>query len=255
MRGKAYMAENNYPLAIQDFNQALQLSPGDVDDLRDRGSAYMDHGDDDLAIQDLDQAIATDPKDSGEFNNRGLAYVGEKDYARALQDYDQAISIDPKDSDAYTNRGFDHFFLGQFAAAQSDLAIAVADSPTNRYRVLWLYLAASRAGQNSQADLETNAAKLNLTNWPGPVVQLYLGKITSAEFLTAATISDAKKNREQHCEAYFYLGEQALIAGRRIEARRLFQQSIDTGVTNFDEYDGAQTELKRLPPTTAAGSN
>ena len=189
------------------------------------------------------------------FNNRGLAYVGEKDYARALQDYDQAISIDPKDSDAYTNRGFDHFFLGQFAAAQSDLAIAVADSPTNRYRVLWLYLAASRAGQNAQADLETNAAKLNLTNWPGPVVQLYLGKITSAEFLTAATISDAKKNREQHCEAYFYLGEQALIAGRRIEARRLFQQSIDTGVTNFDEYDGAQTELKRLPPTTAAGSH
>jgi len=32
----------------------------------------------------------------------------------------------------------------------------------------------------------------------------------------------------------------------RTEAVRLFKAAIDTGVTNFIEYKGAQAELKRL---------
>jgi lipoprotein NlpI len=53
-------------------------------------------------------------------------------------------------------------------------------------------------------------------------------------------------DRAQHCEAYFYLGQHALIAGKSDEATRLFQQAVDSGVVTSNEYGGAQAELKRL---------
>jgi lipoprotein NlpI len=65
--------------------------------------------------------------------------------------------------------------------------------------------------------------------------------------LSAATNSDPKKDREQHCVAFFYLAEYALIKGKPDEAKRLFQKAIDTGVTYFAQYTGSQAELKRLP--------
>jgi lipoprotein NlpI len=99
--------------------------------------------------------------------------------------------------------------------------------------------------------LEGNAAQIKLTEWPGPVINLYLGKATAATVLTAAVDSDAKKDQGRHCEAYFYLGEQALIAGKRVEAKGLFQQSLDTGLTTDSEYTGAQAELKRLQASQA----
>ncbi len=84
--------------------------------------------------------------------------------------------------------------------------------------------------------------------WAGN--QLFLGNATPDEILSAAASMDTKKDREQHCEAYFYLGEYYLIAGHRSEAERSFQQSVDTGVSTFIEYAGAKNELKGLthPP-------
>jgi rhomboid protease GluP len=67
--------------------------------------------------------------------------------------------------------------------------------------------------------------------------------------LSAAVASDATKDREQHCEAYFYLGEYQIITGNPQEAKILFQHAVDTQLTSFIEYTAAQAELKRLPAT------
>ena len=65
--------------------------------------------------------------------------------------------------------------------------------------------------------------------------------------MSAAADPNPKTNQEQHCAAYFFLGEHALIGGKPAEAKRLFQQAIDTGVTHISvEYIWAQAELKRL---------
>ena len=58
--------------------------------------------------------------------------------------------------------------------------------------------------------------------------------------------TDPKKNSEQHCEAYFYLGQRALLRGDQTEAIRLFKAAIETGVIRMVEYFGAQVELTRL---------
>ena len=80
------------------------------------------------------------------------------------------------------------------------------------------------------------------------MIGLYLGKTTKETVLSSAKNPDPKKEQEIRCEAFFYLGEEALIQGRKQDAKALFRQARDTKVTHFIEYIGAEVELKRLVP-------
>jgi len=253
-RGLAYRGKGDHDGAIRNYDEAIRLNPSFADAFKNRGNAYYAKGNYDRAIQDYDEAIRLKPGVAEIFSYRGRAYTQKGNYDRAIQDYDEAIRLDPS-SDTFFNRGRVRFDLGQFAASQSDFAKAAELKPSYAYVALWLYLARSRAGQDAHSELKKNAAQLKLTEWPGRVVDLYLGTVTSGEILSAATDADTKKNREQHCEAYFYLGEDALIKGKRIEAKQLFQKAIDTGVTSFIEYTAAQAELKRLSAIPAKTSH
>jgi lipoprotein NlpI len=217
-----------------------------------RGAVYTKKSNDDRALQDYDESIRLNPLFSYAFNNRGFAYQSKGNYERAIQNYDQAIRLDSSQSGTFNSRAWAHFYLNQFDAAQADFATALKLRPDDPYAILWLYLSRSRAGQDARSELEKNATQLKLATWPGPLISLYLGKAAPEAILSAASDSDPKTDRAQQCRAYFYLGERALIEGKRIEAKRLFQLAIHTGITTtyeaaFYEYIGAQAELKRLP--------
>src|SRR5271157_2830555 len=245
-RGLSYSGKRQYDRAIQDFDQAIRLKPDLGEAFYARGLAFYRKGEYDRAIQDYDQAIRLRADDAEAFLDRGRARERKSEFDLALQDYDQAIRLSPDLVGAFYRRGSARFNSGQFAAAQSDFAKALQLNPAYPYDVIWLYLAQARAGQDTTGELSKNAAQIELTGWPGQIISLYLGKMTPESVLAAAKDADPKKDREHDCETYFYLGEHALLAGKEEEARRLFQQSVDTGVTNFDEYTAAQAELKRL---------
>jgi len=79
-----------------------------------------------------------------------------------------------------------------------------------------------------------------------------LGKITSRALVQPAQDADPKKDKQQHCEVNFYLGEYSLLHGEHEDATRYFRNSLATGVTAFPEYNGAKTELKRMSVAHAA---
>jgi lipoprotein NlpI len=245
-RGIAYKKKGDFDRAIQDYDRALHLSPKDAETLTNRGNAYDEKGNFNRAIQDYDEALRLNPGYSTAFNNRGFAYSRKGDFDRALQDYDQAIRLDPRDTDAVGNRGLIHFYRGELAAAQPDFAKALELDPGDSETALWLYLTRAKAGQEARSELETNAAQLSLKAWPEQVINLYLGKATAEAVLSAAADPDARTDQKQHCEAYFYLGEYALIGGKNAEAKRLFQKAIATDLASSIEYIGAQQELKRM---------
>jgi lipoprotein NlpI len=245
-RGLVYREKGENDRAIQDFNQALRLKPGYAEALESRGSAYLTAGDYDRAIRDYDQAIKLEPSYAGDFSDRAFAYDCKKDFRRALQDYDLAVRLNPQDAHILGGRGVTRFYLGQFNAAEDDIAHSLSLAPTDAYSAAWLYLAQARNGRDAQADLRKNSVALKSGGWPEPVIRMYLRSLKTEDVLASAKDSDAKKNNKQQCQAFFYLGEDALLRGHPVEARKLFQQAISTGASGNYEYIGAMAELDRM---------
>ncbi len=130
-RGLAYAHKNDFDHAIDDFSQSLQLRPGDAEVLADRAQAYRRKGDFDHAIQDDDQAIRLNPGDYSAFNNRGLAYGAKGDLKRAIQDYNQALQLKPDYVRALRNRGLAYAAMPFPDRAIPDLDKVIALNPTD----------------------------------------------------------------------------------------------------------------------------
>lgn len=85
-----------------------------------------------------------------------------------------------------------------------------------------------------------------MTNWPGQVIALYLGRTSPEQVLAATADRDEKRRRELECEAFFYIGQYHLLKGRRPKAAEFFRKAVETGVTDFIEYQSAKVQLKRM---------
>ena len=62
------------------------------------GMRISGKGDLDHAIQDFDQAIRLSPTDAAAFYARGNVYARKSDYDHAIQDYDRAVQLNPTDT-------------------------------------------------------------------------------------------------------------------------------------------------------------
>jgi lipoprotein NlpI len=245
-RGVAYARKGDYDRAIQDYDEAIRLNPNHADAFSNRGVAYGRKGDYDRAIQNYDEAIRLNPNHANALYNRGNAYKRKGDYDQAVKDYDRVIRLNPKHADAYSNRGLVRFYQGQFAAAVPDLSQAVGFDPVNLYRILLLYLAQARAGGSAEDGLSEATKGLDLKEWPGPIISMYLGKGPVQVVFDAVADANPIKQRQKRCQAYFYVGQQLLIRQNNNEAAKMFRESLATNVSVLFEYEGAQAELKHL---------
>jgi len=241
-RGLVHAAKRDYDRAVVDYDQALRLNPNLAAAFLKRGNAYASKGEQDYAIKDYDQAIQLDPKNptnTNAYTDRAAAYMSKGDYDRAIPDYDQAILLDPNNFVAFVSRGRAYFYLGNFTAGAADL-LRANEIQEGSYSMIWRYLARERAGENAAAELDKNAVRLKSAEWPYPVVELYLGRRSPADVLSAAGKAD------ERCEAQFYIGEWHLLRGDRAAATTAFHTAAETCPKEFDEYTGALAELKRL---------
>lgn len=245
-RARAYSAKKDDERALQDYEMAIRINPKYAAALYNRGNIYRAKKDYDRAIKDYDQAIQLKPDYALAFNNRGNIFRSRGDYDRAIQDYDDAVRLDRNYAAAFRNRGRARFDQGQFATAVPDLAKSAELQPSNLYSALWLYIAETRAGQNGRVGLESRSQWLNLNQWPGPVVDFYLGKIDEKGMYTAMENRDPKKKREQICEANFYAAEAKLLKDAIPEAIPLLRSAEKECPPTFFEAQAARAELKRL---------
>jgi lipoprotein NlpI len=245
-RGNTYLAKAQYDRAIDDYDQAIRLDPKLAPAFYNSGLAYQAKAQYNRAIENYDQAIRLDPKYTAAFNNRGLAYQAKAQYNRAIEDFDQAIRLDPKYAAAFDNRGITYFDTGKFAVADRDFEQSLSINAADAYGVLWLHLARVRSNHDDTEELTDNAAKFDLNRWPGPVLAFYLKRIDANDVMGAARSGDAKTQREQGCEASFYVGEDAVLRQDPDEAIRLLRQARETCPPIFVEYTAAEAELKRL---------
>ncbi len=245
-RGRLYDDTGDYGRAISDYDEAIRLEPDNAHAFNNRGVSYRNWGDDDRAIGDYDEAIRLKPDYGPFFSNRGWAYLYKGDYERAIADYDMAIFLKPDDTGAIFGRGYAKFDLNRFTDAVTDLAQAVKHNPKDSYSVIWLYLAQARAGQGGLDNLRANATHVDLDEWPGPVVLMFLSMTTVEAVAAMGSASTTKAEREKRCEATFYVGQYYMLRNQREQAAEYFRATVATGVTHFIEYNSAKSELERL---------
>jgi len=102
-RGVAYLDQKQYPDAIRDLKNGVQLEPTDGEARRTLGDAFFAINQPMDAIDQYDKAIQLNDRDILAYNNRGNAYqlIGRDE--DALADYDFAINL-LENSFTYTNR-------------------------------------------------------------------------------------------------------------------------------------------------------
>lgn len=245
-RGYAYDDVGDYARAIADYDVSLQLVPDVAVVLNNRGLSYGNMDNFGRAVADYDRSLKVEPGDSTVYSNRARAYVRIGKIKQAMDDYDAALRLDPENINANSDRGLAHFFQSDWKKSSVDIGQAITIGGVDPYRSLWRALALARGGESWQALLTADASHLDLTEWPGPVVRFLLGEIPEAQVLSEAWHEEPRLAKQRQCEAYFYLGQQALIRGEAERARDLFEKSVAEGVPDFLEYRGARVELLRM---------
>jgi hypothetical protein len=111
------------------------------------------------------------------------------------------------------------------------------------HAVLWLFLAQARSGfQTAITNLEANAARGKSTEWPYPIIEMFLGRRTEQ-----ATLGLAGSPSER-CEAEFFVAEQSLLRADRTIAIDRLRSAVDICPKSSVALPSVQAELKRKPP-------
>lgn len=248
--GDAAQHRRDYGAAIGLYSRAMENSGvargRRAEILVKRSKAYLAWGRFEDALRDANAAVEAKPGFARAFNSRGLAYAKSGLYQKAIADYGTAIEREPDFARAYNNRGRAYFFLGRFRQAAADFAARLKFKPRHVYPMLWLYLARQRSGASGAAELAANVSGQKGKHWIRTVAALYLGKTSAEKMLAAARHGDPKKRREREAEAFFYLGQQRLLAGDSKAAAKYFRSTLATGLVGFYEYTGAKVELQRM---------
>lgn len=240
---------DNYDRAILDYNEAIVLNPKYAAVYTSRGLALGHLGKYELAIKDLSESIRLNPKGAVAFMGRGAIYSDKGDYDRGIQDFDEALRLNPKDSVIYEARGMTYYLQSNLTAAVSDFEKGVAGAPSPRRAVpreLMLHVVMKKLGRDDSRELARVAAAADLSQWPGPLLKLYMGKATDRQVMSAAANTDDGTQKWRVCHANYFIGEYALLNNQRATALAHFKAARDDCPKWDQDYVAAGAELKRL---------
>lgn len=141
--GNAAFAEGRYEAAIEAYTRAILAGDLEPEALavtfNNRGVAYGELGDYDRAIQDYNQALSLRPGDRTSIKNlrighvrRGSAHATLGEHEQALADYAKAIELEPQHAPTYLRRGQLHLERNELDLAAADFRKVRELDPGNR---------------------------------------------------------------------------------------------------------------------------
>lgn len=244
--GMAYHAQGDYDQAIASFDQAIKLRPDYSQAFYDRAMSLESKDAYEQAIADYSKRIELKPQDATAYYNRGSDRMLVGQYAEAVYDFDQAAQIDADYTElAAWNKGIIQYYLGQYPEAVTSIKQYLAVKPRYTFGGLWLYLAETGAGRAAKPNLIARFGGADLSEWPGPIVSLYMGVATADEVRAAAKQGDPDYRDDQACQAAFYIGALALVSGQIEDGRRDLNEAATTCPKSFFERGAAQVMLDR----------
>jgi lipoprotein NlpI len=242
------IAEDKLDDAIKDYDDAIASSPENVELIVLRGNAKRIARRYDAAIADFTAAIGKDSHYSASYSQRALTHIEAGDLRAAISDYDDAIDIGPNDAGLREAAGVAQWEYGDYRAAERSFEKSAADPERAVFSQLWLYLTNLRRDRDD-GDFARHAAKLDLKTWPGTLLNLYIGGATVDDVFAAAKQGDdEEKQKDQLCEANFFVAEWHLGRKEDAAARPLLEEAASSCNRELLEAHAARSELGKLKP-------
>ena len=217
-----------------------------------RGLYFSRLGLDWLAHVDFRRAVELGPDFAEAYNQLGVQFTLLDQFDDAYEAFDSAIELEPANDFALLNRGIALHYAGRHQLALRDLEIYYRRQTDDPYRAIWLYLVQyPLAPEQAQQRLASIAPVLR-PGWGKTLVHYLLGRMTDGELLELSQIQgelqegEPQSLEERLCEAYFYMGQQALKRRQIERAANYFRLSAATNIYEFVEHNFALYELRRL---------
>lgn len=254
-RSGALNAQIDAEIGIRQITRDIEsgkLSP------RQQARAYADravHYDEidkpDSAIPDIDKAMELDPGqvEYALTKARILAINGQFDEARRLferlESEGQSHAMRESDLGAL---GRAYLYQGRYgdAARKFEQAAEASDREGSLIEAFWQHLAARRSQGQTRSLLEPRMSDESKRDWPYPVGEMLLDRISPEALLNAAKNEDKGIERDQLAEANFYLAQKFLLDGDKSKAGGFFEACVELDVTPFLEQRLAKIELKQF---------
>jgi predicted O-linked N-acetylglucosamine transferase (SPINDLY family) len=102
--GYLYVIKHNYKIALTNFNQALKISPDDLDTLNNYASTLHELKQFDDAITFFDKALTLNPDCAHTLTNKGVTLLDLKRYDEAIAHHNKALKIEPQNHIIWKNK-------------------------------------------------------------------------------------------------------------------------------------------------------
>jgi lipoprotein NlpI len=251
-RGTVKGAMGDLDGSIADLTKAIELDNTYADAFYNRAISETKKGDSKAAFEDFDKAIEMNPKRASYYSMRSRAHVMTENYDDAIKDLDKAIELAPQDVRLLKQRGLAHLYRREPRRALDDLKkFAQSEGKQKDYVQITIWIAHNQLNEPVLADKELAQYLASRTDaspddWSSKIASFLLGKMTEKDFLAAANSKSEATDKNQHCEAWFYVGAKQLFGGNQSAAAEDFKKCLATNVKTYVEYTLAEIELKAL---------
>ena len=244
---------------LSGIDKLIEMGDDVADWIMLKAHVYARRGDFREAIEQYTHLMSLNPNQAGPYVYRALAYRRVKEYESAVHDYTQALELDGEVTANvwyYYQRAAPLWMLGRREEALADYRHVRITLGRPFFSDARWYLILRELDRDQEAQQVISAALCDVEPrypWLRQVFRYLAGELTGEELINNAS---AMKNREQLCEAYYYVGELARLDRRVDEARELFELCVATGVefdldafpvTPMNEYELALWRLDTLP--------
>lgn len=246
-RGTFNLQQGRIDAAISDFTRALDLNPNFAMAALNRGFARTQKLEWFEAENDYSLCLESNRKNVLALRLLGTARVAQGKLSPAIEAFTTAVTVAPEDPDNYAGRGFARYFAKDYAGATADFTKALQLQPTVALYALWKYTAQSKTTQSAAAQTELEAFILTQSaapNWHVTLSQYMLGKIDNEGLIKAASSSaDATAKAQWLCEAHYFQGLKSEAAQQPAEARKYFEECLQTNQAQLTAFVGAKLAL------------
>ena len=130
-RANIYGLKHEYNLALADYSQAIALEKNKSSEAYlNRGITYSMMKIYDKAMLDYDKALSKEPRSIAVFQNRGYVLIEMKEYQKAIENFNQLIALTQNDFNAYFYRGLAYYNLSEYQKSIDDNTASIALNPS-----------------------------------------------------------------------------------------------------------------------------